>query len=235
MQEVEARRLEELGSRLRSQRQEADERKKEREIKVTDSLHLPKRAKTGCMRIFHLFLHSQLTAFFPGSTASQPKTLFQKTRSDASKIQRTMYSARVVPPMPVAKNYAQCTKQTVLILPPPPSPQTDGQLSRVTVNTVKRLPSSSTTPKPPLQPPLPTLASSEKPALGCDIRLTKPPPSSACAGSSADRSPQSKPCQPVVAPPYPGDPAPRKTIKSPKKDPMACLFLPKQRVRPTKV
>jgi elongin-A len=145
-----------------------------------------------------------------------------------------MYSARVVPPMPVAKTYAQCTKPTFLILPPPPSPQTDGQLSRVTVNTVKRLASSSTSHKPPSQPPLPTLASSEKPALDCDTRLTKPPPWPAYAGSSAEKSLQSKPCQPV-APPCPGDPAPRKTAKSPKKDPMACLFLPKQRVRPTKV
>jgi len=216
MQEVEARRLEELGSRLRSQRQEADERKKEREIKVTDTLHLPKRPRTGW-----------------GATA-QPKSLFQKTRSEASKIQRTMYSARVVPPMPVAKTYAQCTKPTASILLPS-GPQTDGHLSRVTVNTVKRPVGPSTTHKPPLQRPLPTLASS---ALGCDIRLTKAPSFPACAvagtSSSAEKSPQSNPCQ-LAAPPHSADLPPRKPATSPKKDPMACLFLPKQRVRPTNV
>jgi elongin-A len=48
MQEAEARRLEELGSRLRLQRQEEAERKKEREVKITDRLPPPKRFKSGC-------------------------------------------------------------------------------------------------------------------------------------------------------------------------------------------
>jgi elongin-A len=48
MQEAEARRLEELATKLRSQRQEEIERKKEREVKITDRLPPPKRLKTGC-------------------------------------------------------------------------------------------------------------------------------------------------------------------------------------------
>lgn len=48
MREAEAKRLEELGCRLRSKRQEAAERKKEREVKLTDRIPPPKRLKNGC-------------------------------------------------------------------------------------------------------------------------------------------------------------------------------------------
>jgi hypothetical protein len=48
LREAEAKRFEELGSRLRVQRLEAEERKKEKEIKLTDKVPLPKRARTGC-------------------------------------------------------------------------------------------------------------------------------------------------------------------------------------------
>jgi len=104
LREAEAKRFEELGSRLRVQRLEAEERKKEKEIKLTDKVPLPKRARTGW------------------STTTQPKSLIQKARSEAHKIQKNIYTARIVPPMPVTKSYAArpCGPSSKL-LPSPPS------------------------------------------------------------------------------------------------------------------
>lgn len=53
LREAEARRFEELGSRLRIQRLEATERKKEREVKLTDKVPPPKRPRTGCRFKIH--------------------------------------------------------------------------------------------------------------------------------------------------------------------------------------
>ena len=50
LRQAEARRFEELGSRLRNQRQEAEERKKEREVKLTDRPPPSKRSRTGCKK-----------------------------------------------------------------------------------------------------------------------------------------------------------------------------------------
>lgn len=43
----EERRFERLGSKLKAQRMEAEERKKEREVKLTDRVPPPKRPRTG--------------------------------------------------------------------------------------------------------------------------------------------------------------------------------------------
>lgn len=49
LHEAEAKRLEEAGTKLRNQRLEAEERKREREVKFTDRLPPPKRTRsTGC-------------------------------------------------------------------------------------------------------------------------------------------------------------------------------------------
>ncbi|KIL69948.1 hypothetical protein M378DRAFT_719541 [Amanita muscaria Koide BX008] len=208
MEVAEARRLEELGNRLRSQRAEADERKREREVKLTDSdcLPPPKRSKTG---------------WGMSAQAAQPKSLFQKTRSEASRIQRAVYNARVVPPMPTAKNYTLITKPTMPVLLPP-APNADNQPSRVTVNIVRRpINSSNAVIHNPAK--LPTSESEG------DSRPTKPP--SIC-GALPERSEK---CPPSSSPSLNDPPSRNKTVKSPKKDPMACLFLPKHRPRPTKV
>lgn len=62
LQEAEALRLEEVTSKLRSQRMEAAERKKEREVKLTDRLPPTKRARMSI---------------------GQPKSLFQKAKDEA--------------------------------------------------------------------------------------------------------------------------------------------------------
>jgi hypothetical protein len=48
LRQAEAKRFEELGSRLRFQRLEAEERKKEKEVKLTDRIPPSKRSRTGC-------------------------------------------------------------------------------------------------------------------------------------------------------------------------------------------
>jgi len=116
LRQAEAKRFEELGSRLRNQRVEAEERKKEREVKLTDRVPPSKRSRTGW------------------GTSPQPKSLFQKTRSEASKIQKTMYTARMVPPMPQVKDYRILSSAPSVKLLPPPPPSSGSPC--VTVKTV---------------------------------------------------------------------------------------------------
>ena len=61
LEDAVAKRLEEAGSRLRSHRMEAVERKKEREVKYTDRVPPPKRLRTGCKD----FLVPALTMLIP--------------------------------------------------------------------------------------------------------------------------------------------------------------------------
>ena len=122
--------LEEASSKLRSKLMKAVEHKKEREVKYTDRVPPPKRSRTGCtgFNYFLPLLVPELTMllFHPGNTSVPAKTLFQKTRSDASKLQKTIYNARILPPMPTVKNYGQVAPHTAL----------EPSSSRVTVNTV---------------------------------------------------------------------------------------------------
>jgi len=204
MQEAEAKRLEELASRLRSQRQEETERKKEREVKITDHLPPPKRLKTGW-------------------GIPQSKSLFQKTRSEASKVQKAMYSARMLPPMPAPKNYTQAAKTSAPILLSPP-PLTNSQPSRVTVNTVKRPLYSLTDTTAPQKPPL-----TSEPLSGLSQSEAKP-----CHAPNNTGAKHTLPQSTLSAA---ADSSPRPHVKTPRKDPMACLFLPKHRAfsqRPTK-
>ncbi|KAH7926651.1 hypothetical protein BV22DRAFT_338913 [Leucogyrophana mollusca] len=189
--EKEARRLEEVASRLRNQRMEADERKKEREVKLTDRLPPPKRSRTGW------------------STASQPKSLFQKTKSEASKLKRSMYAPPMLPPMPQGKKFR--------ILPgaasakPPPPPSNIPSSSQVTVKTVTyhRPPTSFALSAPaPKSDPRP--ATPKKPVASSPVAVSNP------------KSP------PLTSPPASDSRATKPPISA-KKDPMASLFMPKHR------
>lgn len=145
---------------------------------------------------------------FLGGTSSQPKTLFQKTRSEASKISKTMYTPRVIPHMPPAKNYRSPCISHGLLPPPPPS---SGKCCVVVKTTYKRAPSSSATSSSA------TSSGASSPVLD---RL-----------SNTKLRPQPKT---VKAPPLPPQPSPEQAeprpSKSPvKKDPMSALFMPKHR------
>ncbi|KAI0256864.1 RNA polymerase II transcription factor SIII subunit A-domain-containing protein [Lactifluus subvellereus] len=87
-------RLDEISARMKSQRLEAEERKKQKEIKFTDRVPPMKRARGWC-------------------ATPQQKSLFQKTRSEASKIQRTMYEPRMRLPMPAVHTNRQRVQNVV--------------------------------------------------------------------------------------------------------------------------
>lgn len=60
LREEEARKFQELGSRLRDRRKEAEDSKKEREVKLTDRIPLnPKRSRTGCKLLAYPFLNKK--------------------------------------------------------------------------------------------------------------------------------------------------------------------------------
>ncbi|KAI0063419.1 hypothetical protein BV25DRAFT_1854480 [Artomyces pyxidatus] len=136
--DTEAKRLEAIGSRIRSQRLEAEERKKEKEIKLTDRVPPMKRSRGGW-----------------GNTVSQPKTLIQRTRTEASKIQRSMFGAQMRPPMIAAKSYRVITNTNSAKIPSHPSsnskPSSLGG-SRVVVKPVPYRRPSTPQPSPPLNP-----------------------------------------------------------------------------------
>ncbi|KAJ7157019.1 RNA polymerase II transcription factor SIII subunit A-domain-containing protein [Mycena crocata] len=111
--EEEARRIEEVGSKIRRQRLEADERKKETEIKMTN-LTPPSKRRWG--------------------VSVQPKTLFQKTKSEASRLQKNMYAKPMFPPMPTSgKNYRVLPPGNTDLLP---ASKYGVASTRVTVTTV---------------------------------------------------------------------------------------------------
>ncbi|OAX35913.1 hypothetical protein K503DRAFT_722287 [Rhizopogon vinicolor AM-OR11-026] len=191
VREAEAQRLELLGSRLRSQRMEADERKREREVKITDRLPPPKRARGW-------------------GAPSQPKTLFQKTKSEATKLRSSMFTARIIPP---PKRQRMPHSSSSLTGPGPgPSKSTK---SLVTVKTV-------TYQRPSIPPALP--------------QLSGPPPTPPVSAPPAPATPQKssasehppKPSQAAQSPPSKGE---QRALKSPinKKDRMNSLFMPKHR------
>lgn len=189
---------------------EAVERKKEREVKFTDRVPPPKRTRTGCTK-FNCFLIPILTLLHSGNTTVPPKTLFQKTRSEASKIQKFIYNARVLPSMPTAKTY-QVTPQMAEV-------SSSGSSSRTTVNTViKRRPAPA---------PL-TLPASRSVTSGTELaaHLGSRPATSPPQPSAINRP---KPVSSPAAAILPSEPP--RIAKSPptKKDLMATLFVPKHK------
>ncbi|KAF5373711.1 hypothetical protein D9758_000744 [Tetrapyrgos nigripes] len=161
--EEEHQKFEAAGNRLRIQRLQAEERKKEREVRLTDRVPPAKRARPW--------------------GPSQPKSLFQKTRSEASKIQRTMYNARMVPPMPKGKDYRVTKTPNVDF---PFSPEQISALNRVTVNTVvHRRPGIS--------------SESQSPASS----------SSSSSSSSQPVNPKPSPSRPQISPPLVPKPIPK--------------------------
>ncbi|KNZ79340.1 Elongin-A [Termitomyces sp. J132] len=211
LREAEARRLEEASAKLRNQRLVAEERKKEREVKITDRLPPPKRQRTGGW----------------GSSPA-PKSLFQKTRSDASKLQKNLFN-RIVPPMPpngkkiaVLPNHPTTNME---ILPPISGTST----SRVTVNNViRRLPGSSINSSASIK----SSSSSSSAAIALSSQAEKPlAAASHPAPSTVGKSPAKSPAKPPLRADssIPVEIRPLKPPGNMKKDPMASLFVPKHR------
>jgi len=195
LREAEAHRLEEVASKLRSQRIEAAERKKEREVKLTDKLPPTKRARSGW------------------ATTSQPKTLFQKTKNDATKLRRSMYTSRMIPPMPQSNVHR--VLPILASAKPPATPSMKPLNSRVTVKTVTiRRPSTSTTAPQPISH---SVQSTNSTRSGPPVTPKKAMPVSPASKLSLN-----------LPPPPSTDPPPFKPPIQ-KKDPMASLFMPKHR------
>ncbi|KAJ6630538.1 RNA polymerase II transcription factor SIII subunit A-domain-containing protein [Mycena sp. CBHHK59/15] len=181
--EEEARRLEEVGSRIRGQRLEAEERKREREVKLTDRIPPPKRSRGW-------------------GIPAQPKTLFQKTRSEASRLQKNMYAKPTFLPMPSTKNYRVLPPDDSLLLP---ASQSSVASSRVTVTTVVHRVSVS----------------------GSATVSASSSPSTLHATALSPRK-KDRPAGPEFSP-IASESRPPKLPIPMKRDPMAALFLPKHR------
>lgn len=159
------RRLEEIGARMKSQRLEAEERKKQKEIKFTDRVPPMKRARGW-------------------SSTPQQKSLFQKTRNEASKIQKAMFEPCIRPPMPTVQAYRQRV-QNVTSESPTRAHTASG--TRVIVRPVPHgqppatLPVSPPPEKKPASSPVhdASLGPQDSPLLEPTARLRQPPPFSA--------------------------------------------------------
>ncbi|KAL4077301.1 hypothetical protein V8B97DRAFT_1421562 [Scleroderma yunnanense] len=188
LQEAEAYRLEEVTSKLRNQRMEAAERKKEREVKLTDRLPPAKRTR---------------------ASVNQPKTLFQKARNEV-KLRKSLYTPRILPPMPQGKTYHTPSSSASPKAPAPPSMNTPNHKFTESV-VIKRQPLASTAPSG-------VSTSQPRDAAPATPSPTKPAPSAGPAELSHVL--QSSPTH-----------AESRLLKPPiqKKDPMASLFMPKHR------
>jgi len=131
LRDLEAKRLDELGTRLRMKRLKADGEKKEREVKITEGIFPTKRPSKW-------------------SASSQPKTLFQKTRSEASKIQKNMFTLQMIPRMPNGKAYRVLHNTLSAKLPPalPSTTPNRTTVVRVYPDSSASSPSSSSTSSP---------------------------------------------------------------------------------------
>ncbi|EMD38067.1 hypothetical protein CERSUDRAFT_104685 [Gelatoporia subvermispora B] len=206
--DLEAQRLEAVGSRLRNQRAEAEERKKESSIKITDRLPPAKRSR--------------------GWIPTQPKSLLQKTRSEAARMHKGIYGMRMLP-MPKAKDYTRTasSSNTRPYVPPAASssgsanssrPQSSApvQGSRLTVTAVPRRPA----PPPTLKP-----STSSARSIASTSSNKASPPKPTMIFNSQDTPPKSP------APPPPQTSPNTLTAKPPlaKKDKTSTLFMPKHR------
>ncbi|KAI0707869.1 RNA polymerase II transcription factor SIII subunit A-domain-containing protein [Earliella scabrosa] len=200
LREQEQQRLEQLSVRLKASRQEEEERKRDSAIKLTDKLPPAKRARQW-------------------GAPSQPKTLFQKTKSETARLQKGVFGSR----------YARPSHQTQRIVPhtasaKPPPPSTSGSAfsgSRVVVRSVP----VTQKPLPPKQPPVtPTKVATTKPRVSSTVFVAPHAAQSPPVASSPPPAASSPP--PPSSPPDNRPAAPRTTAK---KNPGSSLFMPKHR------
>jgi elongin-A len=166
LRDVETKRLDELRNRIRTKRLKAECEKKEREIKLTDNILPIKRSRNKCMSNHHnVQLVGLLLTSVPGSANPQSKTLFQKTRSEASKFQKSIFSLQMVPRMPDGKSYRVLHNSLSAKLPPA-LPSTSPSCVTVT---------RTQCPKPSLPSVSATLPSDSQPTSPTDDAITDQP------------------------------------------------------------
>ncbi|KAJ3554905.1 hypothetical protein NM688_g2868 [Phlebia brevispora] len=177
LRDWEKQRLEAVGNKLRSQREELEQRRKDSQVKFTDRLPPVKRSR--------------------GWGPTQPKTLFQKTRSDAVKMQKGIYGARI-PVAPVKTLRTLNTPSAKLPRPKTTAAATSSTGTCVTVTAVPRKPPSSH--KPAVKSPSSIAAVPSKPvspvpmAHGFSgIRQTSVSPSLSRVNQIAPPPPEARP------------------------------------------
>ena len=229
LREWEKQRLEAVGNKLRTQREELEQRRKDSQVKFTEKLLPMKRPQRGCKSDFASYTSTSSHSYSGGQ--SQPKTLFQKTRSDAVKMQKGIYGARI--PVPPVKTLHLPMPPFAKMTRPSSSLSTSGSSSssstgtRVTVTAIPRNPvatvkssvsvHSIAKPRPmvcnarplsKLVPVLPTTSS-------FDPHLPRVP-SSLSGSTHTVKDPFNERSVPLKPPP-------------PRKDPKAAIFMPKHR------
>ncbi|KAI0807888.1 RNA polymerase II transcription factor SIII subunit A-domain-containing protein [Fomes fomentarius] len=186
LRDKERRRLDELSARLKASRQEEEERKKESAIKITDKLPPAKRAR-------------------PWGGPSQPKTLFQKTKSDTARLQKGVFGTRYSRP---AFQTQRIISHTASAKPPPP-PSMGSSSSRVVVKSIPVVQNS---------PPPKQLPKQRTPTRTATVS----------SGAASPPPPHSSPPPPPL-PSSPPETTPSIVRGSSKKDTVSSLFMPKHR------
>lgn len=173
-----------------------------------------------------------------GSMNPQPKSLFDKTKTKTSQLQKNMYHARIIPPMPnntrAFRVLSKPSGSTMPLLPP------SSDTSRVTVNTVihRRPATASTSSSVATSSPAmkrPSAFSTTKSRLA--VPATPKPPSSSGSSSwhpTVGPSTNNHTRSPATGHTTPSKPSESRPLKPPtpaKRDPMASLFVPKRRTQ----
>ena len=211
-----------------------EQRRKESQVKFTEKL-LPMKRSRGCKSDSVALLIDLMSHHVVGGQ-TQPKTLFQKTRSDAAKMQKGLYGARI--PTPQVKTLrvpnppsAKMSFKPASTLPNSAATPSNGNGTCVTVTAVPRRP-------PPTVPGSSVHSSVRSPA--------KPAPSAAVPTPQPDfpfltkktSSTDKDPSPPSLLSPASNEssgphemlhPVTFKQSPPVKKDPMATIFMPKHR------
>lgn len=136
-----------------------------------------------------------------GGASNQPKSLFQKTKNEATKLRRSLFTPRLPPQIPHGKVHRPASASPLV------DPSTKPVSSQINVKTVSiNRPSASTsqmTPRP---------VQSRNTTVRVSQDLPSPPRFSAPAHPPSQAT-EPRPSKPLIQ----------------KKDPMASLFMPKHR------
>ncbi|KAI0371688.1 hypothetical protein BV20DRAFT_1043019 [Pilatotrama ljubarskyi] len=202
-QEEDANKLEKVAAMLRVKRQQDEEQKKASSIKITDRLPPAKRARCTSS--------SRASSVFWG-VSTPPKTLFQKTRTEAAKLRKGVFSARMTRPPFQQRTLVSNAAGLRAPAPSTSTPTSAASGSRVTVRAV---------PIPRKPPP-----ADRKPITPVKAMAGRAVPSPSAATAQPPAAASSPPPLPSSPPNARSPPPPRPPAK---KDPASALFMPKHR------
>jgi hypothetical protein len=136
------RRMDDITSKLRTDRVKQEERKKDKEVKLTDRLPPAKRQRCQSSSLSYCGRRRSYIYITGGQT--QPKTLFQRTRTEASRVSKTTYQARMFPNAQKIVPNSLASRVPILAPPCAPGPSRSTQPSVAVTVTVVRRPNRET-------------------------------------------------------------------------------------------